>query len=71
MGVSGRRPDILSPGNKPGTHCIGVARAPRTVWIGVENLAVLRFDPRILQLVASQYTESAIPATNSQCSREL
>jgi hypothetical protein len=36
--------------------------APKPVWIGAENLAPPRFDPRIFQPVASRYTDYAIPA---------
>jgi hypothetical protein len=35
---------------------------PEPVWIGAENLAPLGFYPRTFQLVASRYTNWAIPA---------
>jgi len=71
MGLSGRRPTLFSPGNRPSTHCTGIAWAPGAVWTGAKNLGVPVFDPRILQPVASRYTDRAIPATNIQYSRKL
>jgi hypothetical protein len=35
--------------------------APEPVWIGAENLSSPGFDPRTFQLVASRYTDYAIP----------
>jgi hypothetical protein len=57
MGVGGQRhaPAALPPGK--GQYPLN----RRWVWTGAENLAPPRFDPRTVQLVASHYTDWAIP----------
>jgi hypothetical protein len=53
----------LSPGKRPGTHCIGGWVCPRA---GLDGCGKSRpppgFDPRTVQPVASRYTDYAIPA---------
>jgi hypothetical protein len=65
MGVGGPRhaPAALTPGKRPGTHCIGAWVDPRA---GLDGCGKSRpppgFDPRTVQPVASRYTDWAIPA---------
>jgi hypothetical protein len=60
MGVGGQRhaPAALSPGERPGTHCIGGCVVPRA---GLDGCGKSRptpgFDPRTFQPVASRYTD--------------
>ena len=41
--------------------------APVPVWKGAENLALTEFDPRIVQSVASGYTDWATPTLSALC----
>ena len=52
-------PWALYPRERPGTHYIGGwVGPPGPVWTGAENLApAAGFDPRIVQPVASRYTD--------------
>ena len=54
---------LLYPWERPGTQCIGGWMGPKT---GLEECEKSRpspgFDPRTVQLVASRYTDCAIPA---------
>ena len=58
MGVRGQRysPAALSPGKRPGTHFIRGWMGPEPAWSDAKNLA------RIVRLVASRFTDSAIAA---------
>jgi hypothetical protein len=48
----------LYPPERDPVHIVqGAGWAPGPVWMGVENLAPLGFDPRSLQPVASRYTD--------------
>jgi hypothetical protein len=61
--VGGQRhfPAALTP-KKTRYPCTGVWEGPRTVLHGCENYRPPpRFDPRIIQTVASRYTDCAIP----------
>jgi len=67
MGIGGQRqaPAALPPGKRPGTHCIGG-------WVGLQGQSGRvrgtspppGFDPRIVQPLASRYTDWAIAAPN-------
>ena len=52
------RPDRFTPGETPGTHCIGDWMDPRA---GLDGCGKSRpppgFDPRTVQSVASRYTD--------------
>jgi len=63
--VGGQRhaPAALPPGKDPVPIVQEAGWAPGPVWIGAENLAPPPgFDPRIVQPVASRYTDYALPA---------
>jgi hypothetical protein len=65
MGVGGQNhaPAALTPGKRPGTHCIGGWVGPRAGLDGCwKSRPPQGFDPRTVQLVASRYTDWAIPA---------
>jgi hypothetical protein len=55
-------PAAFTPGKDPVPIVQEAGWAPEPVWIGAENLAPPRFDPRTLQPVASRYTDYIIPA---------
>ena len=57
-------PAAFTPGKDPVPIVQEAGWAPEPVWIGAENLAPPRFDPRTFQAVASRYTDYAIPAPN-------
>jgi hypothetical protein len=44
--------------------------APGPVWTGAENPPLPGFDPRTVQLVASRYTDYAIPAHSTECRQQ-
>ena len=48
---------LLPPGKDPAPIAQEAGWAPEPVWIGAENLAPPGFDPRIVQPVASRYTD--------------
>jgi hypothetical protein len=52
----------LYPGKDPVPVVQEAGWAAEPVWIGAENLAPPGFDTRTFQLVASRYTDRAIPA---------
>jgi hypothetical protein len=52
------------PGKDPVPIVQEAGWAPEPVWIGVENLAPLGFDPRTFQPMESPYTDYANPAPN-------
>ena len=52
---------LLYPGKETVPFVQEAWWAPRTVWTGAENLAPPGFDPRIVQPVASRYTDCATP----------
>ena len=52
----------FTPGKDPVPIVQEAGWAPEPVWIGAENLAPPRFDPRTFQPVASHYTDWAIQA---------
>ena len=60
MVVGGQRhaPAALSPGRRPGTHCIGGWVGPK---VGLDGCGKSRpppgFDPRTVKPVASRYTD--------------
>ena len=56
-------PAAFTPGKDPVPIVQEAGWAPEPVWIGAENLAPPRFDPRTFQPVASRYTDYAIPAS--------
>ena len=59
----GHAPAALPPGKRPHTHCTGGWMGPRGRSGWVQNVSFPRgFDPRTVQLVASRYTDWAIPA---------
>jgi hypothetical protein len=63
VGGQHHTPVALPPGKWPGNHCIGVWVGPRTGLDGCEKpRSPPGFDPRIVQPVASRYTDYAIPA---------
>ena len=53
-------PVAFTPGKDPVPIVQEAGWASEPVWIGAENLAPLRFDPRTFQPVASRYTDCAI-----------
>jgi hypothetical protein len=57
-------PAAFIPGKDPVPIVQEAGWAPELVWIGAENLAPPGFDPRTFQLVASRFTDYAIPALN-------
>ena len=64
MGVGGQRhaPAALSPGKRPGTHCIEGWMGPKAGLDGCgKSNTPPGFDPQTVQLVASRYTSCAIP----------
>ena len=73
MGVGGQRhaPAAFTPGKDPVPMVQEAGWAPGPVWVDAENLAPPEFDPRTFQLVASRYTDYAIPAhvTPLKCGR--
>jgi len=63
--MSGQRhaPAALAPGKRPVTHCLGGWVGPRSGLDGCRKSRLPPgFDPRIVQPVASRYTDRAIPA---------
>jgi hypothetical protein len=65
--VSGQHhaPAAFTPRKDPVPTVQEAGWAPEPVWIGAENLASPGFDPRTFQLVASRYTDYAIPAPHT------
>jgi hypothetical protein len=57
-------PAVLPPGKSAGTHCTGVGRC-EGVWKRENLLTPPGFKPRIVQPVASRFTDEAIPATHT------
>jgi hypothetical protein len=56
-------PRPFNPRERPGTHCIGGKVGPQVRSGRVRKISPpLGFDPRIVQPVASRYTDYAIPA---------
>ena len=70
MGVGGQRhaPAALPPSKtRNPLYVYEAGLAPGPVWTGAENLVPQPgFDPRIVQSVASRYTDWAIPAHHVQ-----
>jgi hypothetical protein len=62
--VSGQHhaPAAFTPGKDPVPIEQEAGWALEPVWIGVENLTPLGFDPRTFQLIVSRYTNYAVPA---------
>jgi hypothetical protein len=60
-GWSTPRLGFFTPGNDPVPVLQEAGWAPGPVSTGAENLAPPGFDPRTVQLVASRYTDYAIP----------
>jgi hypothetical protein len=63
MWVGGQRhdPAALPPRKTRYPFVSKAGWVPGSVWTGAENLAPPRFDPRIVQPLASRYTDGAIP----------
>ena len=60
-------PAALYPGKIHGTHCIGGWVGPQGRFGRVRKIRPQpEFDPRTVQLVASRYTDRAIPAHQEQ-----
>jgi hypothetical protein len=58
MGGQCKAPATLSPGNKPGTHCIGGRVGPRAGLDRFEKFSPPPgFDLRTVKTVASRYTD--------------
>jgi hypothetical protein len=64
MGVGGQHhdPAAFTPGKDPVRIVQEAGWASEPVWMGAEILASTGIDPRTFQLVASRYTDYAIPA---------
>jgi len=54
----------LPPGKRPGTHCTGSWWAPGPAWKAGKFSPPPGFDPRIVQPVASRYTDWTIMVNN-------
>jgi hypothetical protein len=54
---------LFTPGKNPVSIVQEAGWAPGPVWTGAENLDPLGLDPRIVQPVASHYTDYAIQST--------
>jgi len=65
MGVQRYAPAAFSPGNTPGTYCIGLWVGPQgqsgRVWKRSSFLQTPGFEPQTVLPVASHYTDCAIP----------
>ena len=66
MAVGGQldAPAVLPPGKSASTHYTGVGRC-EGVWKRENLLTPPGFKPRIVQPVASRFTDKAIPATHT------
>jgi hypothetical protein len=63
--VGGQRhaPATLPPGERPGTHCVGGVGGPQGRSGRIQKiLPPPAFDPQTVQLLASRYTDWAVPA---------
>jgi hypothetical protein len=62
-GWSTSRPGRLTPGERPGTHCIGGWVGPRADMDEERKILTSPgFDPQTVQSIASRYTDCTIPA---------
>ena len=60
-------PRLLYPLERACTHCIGVCVGPQGLSGRVRQISPPpEFDPRIVQSVASRYTDYAIPAHSTK-----